>query len=530
MARRRPASPEPVRRPARAAAPLALVLALAACSLGPSASDDPFGVMAEEVIGSGYSHIAERYVEPVSIPDIALSGMEGVSHIDGKLAVARDKSRIVLTDGGAVVREFTAPQSEDPEPWADLTTHLLESARAASPAMRAADPEQIYEAVFDGALSHLDRFSRYANPVLAREQRGQRDGFGGIGITLDREANKLRVVSVVDDSPSARIGIEPQDVLVAIDGEPVGDLPLEEVVDRLRGPVDSPVHLTIARADEPQTREMLLRRALIVPPTVSYRAQGDIAYIRVSGFNQHTTTSLAAALHRAESEIGRMLHGVVIDLRGNPGGLLDQAVTVSDLFLSQGRILSTSGRHPDSNQTFDAAGSDLLHGLPVAILVNGGTASAAEVVAAALQDQGRAIVIGTTSYGKGTVQTVHRLPNDGDIIITWSRIHAPSGYTLNHVGVIPNICTSKLDAESPDSLMTVIDAVRSGRIDTVAARAALHSNRNPSGNEIRLMRMSCPPKNGDSKLDFEVARRVLEDGTLFARALQPATAPEIAKR
>jgi carboxyl-terminal processing protease len=508
---------------------LMVVLAVAGCSQPAQLHGDPFGAIAEPVIRAGYTHIANRYVEPVSMSDMSLAGMEGMSRIDPRLHVARDHDHILLTDGKAPVQEFSVPKDEDPAEWAALTVAVLESGRAESAGFRAAGLERTYEAVFDGALSHLDRFSRYAPAAVAREQRAQRDGFGGIGITVKDEDNEIRVVSVVENSPSAKAGIEADDAILAVDGEPTSGLKLTEVVDRLRGPIGSAVRLKVMRALDSGSREVTLRRALIVPTTVSYEPHGDVAYIRVASFNQRTTSSLEHALHRALREMGPKLRGVVLDMRGNPGGLLDQAVTVSDLFLTRGRILSTSGRHPDSNQTFDAAGFDLLHGLPLAILVNGTTASAAEVVAAALQDQGRAIVVGTSSYGKGTVQTVHRLPNDGEIIITWSRIHAPSGYTLNHVGVIPNICTSKADANAAEAVTQVIDLVRSGRIDTAAARLALHTNMQPNKAEIRLLRSSCPPRDGDGKLDLEVAQRLIEDKTLFARAIQPGAAPEIAK-
>jgi len=291
----------------------------------------------------------------------------------------------------------------------------------------------------------------------------------------------------------------------------------------------SPLRATILGPKDRAPHDIVLSRALIVPPTVSYARLGGIAYVKITSFNSSTTTSLERVLEQASHEMGKGLRGVVIDLRDNPGGLLDQAVTVSELFLKRGRILSTSGRHPDSNQTFDADGHDLLNGLPVAILVNHGTASAAEVVAAALQDQGRAVVVGTASYGKGTVQTVHELPNSGELIITWSRIHAPSGYVLNNVGVIPNVCTSKVALEGREAVAQVIDTVRSGRLDTSAARYLLHANGRPDTLETRRLRASCPARSGEGEVDVAVAQKLIEDRSLFLRALQPP-GPEVAKR
>ena len=519
-----------VRRLLRAATPLALAFILTSCAERNQPSGDAFATAAGEVVDAGYTHISQRYVETLSMSDVALAGMKGVSQIDPELQVTRDRNHIVLAAGKAEVREFTAPRDDDPDDWAEVTIEVLEAGRAVSPTLHDAGMERIYAVVFDGALSRLDHFSRYASAAIAREQRAQRDGFGGIGITIKLEGEEVRVVSVVEDTPAARLGIQPEDAILAINGQPTQGWALANVVERLRGPVGSTLRLTTASAKEHAPHELALRRALIIPPTVSYVPRGDVADIKLTSFNQNTTSSLAHALRRATREMGKQLRGVVIDLRGNPGGLLDQAVTVSDLFLTHGRILSTSGRHPDSNQTFDATGDDLLHGLPIALLVNGGTASAAEVVAAALQDQGRAIVVGTASYGKGTVQTVHRLPNDGEIIITWSHIHAPSGYNLNHVGVIPNVCTSKLEADTPAAAMAVVEEVRNGRVETAAARAALRANGSPSDSETRQLRASCPPKGSEGAADLEVAQKIIEDGTLFAHVLAPAPSPEIAKR
>ncbi|HLI14249.1 MAG TPA: S41 family peptidase [Alphaproteobacteria bacterium] len=508
---------------------IALLLTLSACARSGPPPQDAFVVMADEVFGAGYTHISERYVEPVSMSDVALAGMAAIDKIDDHLHVLRRGADIVLTSDGTTIRVFPAPQDEDPVAWANLTTEVLESGREASPLLRDADPERIYEVVFGGALSGLDPFSRYASAAVAREQRAQRDGFGGIGITIKLAEDQLRVESVVEDSPAAKAGIKADSAILEINGQPTTGLSLEDAVDRLRGTVGSSLSLVVAAPGDPHRREVSLRRALIVPPTVTYARYGNIAYFRISSFNQRTTSSLSHAMKQALRDMGPALRGAVLDLRGNPGGLLDQAVTVSDLFLTHGRILSTSGRHPDSNQIFDAAGTDLLHGLPVAVLVNGGTASAAEVVAAALQDEGRAIVVGSASYGKGTVQTVHRLPNDGEIIITWSRIMAPSGYGLNHLGVIPTICTSKAEADTPEAVSAVLDEVKTGRLETAAARSALRANGAPSRAEIRLLRASCPPRNGDSKVDLTVAEDLIEDGNLFAHALGPSSS-EIAKR
>jgi len=239
-------------------------------------------------------------------------------------------------------------------------------------------------------------------------------------------------------------------VILAVDGTPAERLDIANSKGALRGPVDSHVTLTLRPANDPrERREVAVKRARIVPPTVDYEPRDGAAYIRITGFNQGTTDELRAALRVSRTDLGAKLSGYVLDLRGNPGGLLDQAVAVADLFLAGGRVVTTHGRHPDSHQYFEAAAGDPGETKPIVVLVNGGSASASEIVAAALQDSRRAVVVGSTSYGKGTVQTVLRLPNKGELTLTWARFHAPSGYALSRHGVIPDLCTNIANASVP---------------------------------------------------------------------------------
>jgi carboxyl-terminal processing protease len=216
-----------------------------------------------------------------------------------------------------------------------------------------------------------------------------------------------------------------------------------------------------------------------------------------------------------------LLRGLVLDLRGNPGGLLDQSVAVADLFVTRGPLVSTRGRHPASRQYYNATPDDIADGLPIVVLVNGGSASAAEIVAAALQDAGRAIVVGSTSYGKGTVQSVLPLPNEGELTLTWAKFYAPAGYTLHEHGVVPTVCTSALGENETNP----VAAIR---------KAALHSESAPIVRKARIaldedgwreLRQTCPAQTNDNKLDIEVAKRLLADPTLYARTLHPAATP-----
>lgn len=227
-----------------------------------------------------------------------------------------------------------------------------------------------------------------------------------------------------------------------------------------------------------------MKRSRIVPTTVVYERRGDVALIHLTGLNT-ATTDTRAALDKAKADIGKDLAGLIIDMRSNRGGLLDQAQTVSEAFIADGTIFSTNGRHPDSKRTYRSLGRTSAGQLPIVVLMNGGSASAAEIVAAALQDRGRAVVIGTTSYGKGTVQTVVRLANEGELILTWSRLQAPSGYTWNELGVLPNICTSKVGGAS--KLGTASVDPNHGSL------MRWHALRNPTPQEVTDLRKICPP-------------------------------------
>ncbi|MBV8393356.1 MAG: peptidase S41, partial [Alphaproteobacteria bacterium] len=243
-----------------------------------------------------------------------------------------------------------------------------------------------------------------------------------------------------------------------------------------------------------------------------YERRGDLAVIHVLGFNTATTDTLIQALDKARAEIGRDMAGIIIDLRGNRGGLLDQAEGVAELFVGDGVIFSTRGRHPDSQRVYRSDTRDHINTLPIVILVNGNSASASEIVTAALQDRGRAVVVGTTSYGKGTVQTVVRLSNQGELVLTWSRLVAPSGYSWNELGVMPNVCTAK-----------VADAAKLSDPGVEANSELLkrwHAERAPSEHEIADLRKICPPGEDSPAQDLDIADRILHSPELYAHAVR----------
>jgi carboxyl-terminal processing protease len=301
--------------------------------------------------------------------------------------------------------------------------------------------EKLVHSAINGMLTSLDPHSSFLDKDGFKDIQVQTKGeFGGLGIEVTMENGLVKVVSPIDDTPAAKAGIKAQDYVSHIDNEPVMGLSLSDAVEKMRGKVGSKVKLTVLREGADKPLEFELTRAVIKIQSVRSRREGDVAYIRVTSFSEQVTGGVEQAFDKLKTEIGPdKLRGVVLDLRNNPGGLLDQAIGLSDLFLSEGEVVSTRGRTEDSNKRFFARDGDITSGLPVVVLVNGGSASASEIVAGALQDQKRAVIMGTKSFGKGSVQTVIPIPSHGAIRLTTSRYYTPSGRSIQAEGIIPDI-------------------------------------------------------------------------------------------
>ncbi|MFP4362192.1 MAG: S41 family peptidase [Alphaproteobacteria bacterium] len=300
--------------------------------------------------------------------------------------------------------------------------------------------EELIEAAISGMLSSLDPHSSYLDEEHYRDMQVQTRGeFGGLGIEVTMENGLVKVVSPIDDTPAFRAGIESGDLISAIDGEEVMGLTLSEAVELMRGPPNTDIELTILREGAEEPREVELTRAVIKIPPVRSRVERGVGYLRVTTFNEKTEDALVDAIETLEDEVDDELFGVVLDLRNNPGGLLDQAVDVTDLFLDRGEVVSTRGRSADEVQRFNASSGDLLDGLPMVVLINGGSASASEIVAGALQDHRRAIVMGTRSFGKGSVQTIMPISDAGAIRLTTARYYTPAGSSIQASGIVPDI-------------------------------------------------------------------------------------------
>jgi carboxyl-terminal processing protease len=302
--------------------------------------------------------------------------------------------------------------------------------------------QELIENSLNGMLSGLDPHSSYMNAKQWADMQIQTKGeFGGLGleVTEDRDTGVIKVISPIDDTPAARAGMKPGDLILSLDGKSVEGLTLNDAVDKMRGAPGTTITISIKREKVDKPIDVTLTREVIHFQVVKSALYGDVGYIRMSSFNEESDPKLREAIDKLKAQSKGNLRGVVFDLRNNPGGLLDQAVDVCQDFIPDGEIVSTRARHPEDSNRWDAKGTDLIDGLPLVVLINGGSASASEIVAGALQDHRRAVILGTRSFGKGSVQTVIPMQNDGAIRLTTARYYTPSGRSIQGLGIAPDI-------------------------------------------------------------------------------------------
>ncbi len=331
----------------------------------------------------------------------------------------------------------------------DLFGEVFERVRAEY--VETVTDKELIEAAISGMLTSLDPHSSFLNADNFQDMQVQtRGAFGGLGIEVTMENGLVRVVSPMDETPAYRAGIEAGDLISHLDGEAVLGLDLSQAVDRMRGRVGEDIILTILRGDQ-EPFDVTVTRDVIRIQSVRWQTEGNVGYIRIASFTEQTDSGVKQAIEGIAEELGGDMIGFVLDLRNNPGGLLDQAVAVSDIFLEQGEIVSTRGRHEDLAQRYNAEPDDLIEGLPLVVLINGGSASASEIVAGALQDHSRAVLLGTESFGKGSVQTIIPLGGQGGAMrLTTARYYTPSGRSIQALGIEPDIEVQQARLEELD--------------------------------------------------------------------------------
>src|ERR1700739_916367 len=353
------------------------------------------------------------------------------------------------------------------------------------------DDSQLVESAINGMLAGLDPHSSYMDPKSFRDMQVQTRGeFGGLGIEVTMEDGLVKVVAPIDDTPAAKAGVMANDIITHLDDEAVQGLTLNQAVDKMRGPVNTKIKLTIMRKGADKPIEVSIVRDIIRVKSVRWHPEGgDVGYIRITQFNEQTTDGLKQAINELNAQLGAdKIRGYVVDLRNNPGGLLDQAISVSDTFLEKGEIVSTRGRNPEETQRFNARPGDMTKGKPVIVLINGGSASAAEIVAGAPQDHQRATVVGTRSFGKGSVQTIIPLgAGNGALRLTTARYFTPSGRTLQAKGISPDI---EVLQDVPDNLKAQTDS---------KGEASLRGHLKAEGSEETGSQSYVPPNQSDDK-------------------------------
>jgi len=351
------------------------------------------------------------------------------------------------------------------------------------------DDSKLVESAINGMLAGLDPHSSYMDPKSFRDMQVQTRGeFGGLGIEVTMEDGLVKVVAPIDDTPAAKAGVMANDIITQLDDEAVQGLTLNQAVDKMRGPVNTKIKLTIMRKGADKPIDVTIVRDVIRVKSVRSHSEGeDVGYIRVTQFNEQTTDGLKQAINDLNSQLGAdKIKGYVVDLRNNPGGLLDQAISVSDTFLDKGEIVSTRGRNPEETQRFNARPGDMTKGKPLIVLINGGSASASEIVAGALQDHKRATLVGTRSFGKGSVQTIIPLgAGNGALRLTTARYYTPSGRSIQAKGITPDI---EVLQDVPDDLKNRTDS---------KGEASLRGHLKAEGNEESGSQSYVPPDEKD---------------------------------
>jgi carboxyl-terminal processing protease len=401
-----------------------------------------------------------------------------------------------------IARTQTAPAA-DAQIYHELDVFGEVLERVRSDYVEKPDDNKLIESAIDGMLSALDPHSSYMDAKEFRDMQVQTRGeFGGLGLEVSMENGMIKVVSPIADTPAARAGIKSGDLITALDRKQLQGLTLQEAVDKMRGPVHAPITLTIGRKGVEKPFEVTMVRDVIHIKPVKYSAENDVGYIQITSFNEQTTGDLEEAVKHLKKEIGPNLKGYLLDLRNNPGGLLDQAISVSDDFLDEGAIVITKGRNLEETQRTNARLGDITDGKKLVVLINGGSASASEIVAGALQDHRRATIVGTRSFGKGSVQTIIPLGPNGALRLTTARYYTPSGRSIQAKGIEPDaVVEEDLPADVKGESVSVKGESVSGESEA-SLRGHLKGDDEAGSQGSGSSAYVAPDKSKDNQLQF----------------------------
>ncbi len=475
--------------------------------------------IATAVYSTALAFMAPRILDPIAISQLTIWGLHGLTALDPDLTVDVGDGALRLSLPNQPLADIAVPSSDDPGAWAAAAAHLSGVAWTASAKLRRAGTTGVITNFFDEMFNHLDPYSRYVPPSEAGEDRARRSGSAGAGITLTAEGGMILVQLVVTDGPAAAAGIHAGDAIVAVNGQPTRGVAATVVSDWIAGPEGTRVTVT-ERARDGRTRTLDIVRAMVPPDTVFAQRLHNALLIRITEFDRETAARLTRFLVGALSGASGTAHpvdGIILDLRGNPGGLVREALDVTDQLLPAGVIARAVGRDPDATRVWRSDGGQVADDLPVVVMVDGRTASAAEIMSAALADRGRAVVVGSATLGKGLVQTIAPLPDGGELFITWARVLAPRGWPLQGLGVLPQVCTS-LGQDVWQSELDSLDQGAQPLAEAIARDRAARAPLPPA--EAVAIRAACPAAEG-SDADLTVAQFLIQHPVAYVTALLP---------
>jgi carboxyl-terminal processing protease len=475
--------------------------------------------LATSVYTTALAFMAPRTLDPVPVSQLTVWGLHGLTALDPDLIVEARDGELRLGLPRHPLAAATAPKTDDPGAWAAAAVQLSVAAWASSPRLRRAGTTGVITNFFDEIFNHLDPYSRYVPPAEAGADRARRTGSAGAGLTLTADNGVIVVQQVVSDGPGATAGIRAGDVVLAVNGQPTRGVDLATASGWIAGPEETRVTVTV-RGREGRVRTLDLMRAMVPPDTVFPDRQRDALTVHVTAFDRETAVRLARALTAALTGAAAAAHpvaGVILDLRGNRGGLVREAVGVADTMLPSGIVVSAVGRDPDATRVWRSTDGQLADDIPVVVMVDGRTASAAEILAAALADRGRAVVVGSATLGKGLVQTIAPLPDGGELFVTWSRLLAPRGWPLQGLGVLPQVCSSL----GQNALQSELDSLDQGVQPMAEAIARSRAARSPLPPAQALaIRAACPAAEG-TDMDVTAAKFLIQHPVAYVTALLP---------
>ncbi|HUC16583.1 MAG TPA: S41 family peptidase [Acetobacteraceae bacterium] len=500
--------------PARALLFLLLIVPAEAQTLPGTVPSFPTA-LSDAVFTQALAFMQPRTLAPYSLPTLALWGLPGLTALDPSFTTDLSAGTLRLSLPDRILAVQPEPPANDVAGWGAAIAALAAAAWQESLSVRAVGPNGVTEAFFDELFNHFDPYSRYVAPAEAASERARRSGWMGTGLTVALESGVIVVVSVVAGSPAGDAHILPGDRILSVDGATTRGRTARWAEDEMAGPEGSPVVLTFA---DPVAgvRTVRLARHEPAPETVFASRVHEMLVLRISAFDastgQHLANEIAAGL-----SVPNPPQGIVLDLRGNRGGLLDQAVFAADVLLHRGIIATTAGRDPAARHVWAASGADMAGDLPVVVVVDGLTASAAEILTASLADNGRAVVVGSATLGKGLVQTIDQLPDGGELFVTWSQVLAPRGWPIQSLGILPQVCTS-LGQPALDRQLALL----AGGSQPMARAIYQHETARvplPLA-QILAIRAACPAAVG-SEADMAAARVLIDNPAAYAAALLP---------